>query len=119
LRRGKSPPAPIRATEPTIPRLSAKAEAIRRLNDQFRSTFIGGEIVLTDGFRDLPPEDQVSILSLVRTFNQFANDNDRMVSTISGRSNTPVSACILKSIIMTRILRAAAKTQPTRRKHAA
>lgn len=49
---------------------------IAHLNDVFRNTFIGGRVVMTDGIRDLPEEDQEEIITKVRTFKDFSPDND-------------------------------------------
>lgn len=49
---------------------------IRYLNDRFRSTFQGGQIVLTRGIRALPQEEITEILSKVSNFNDFNSSND-------------------------------------------
>ena len=49
---------------------------IRYLNDRFRSTFQGGQVVLTRGIRALPQEEITEILSKVSNFNDFNSDND-------------------------------------------
>ena len=49
---------------------------IAKLNDLLRTTFIGGQIVMTAGIAALPPEVQEDIVTKVRTFNDFSEDND-------------------------------------------
>ena len=53
------------------------AATIRRLNDRFRQSLIfGGQTVLTQGVGALSPDDRGQLLSLVRQFNAFTEDND-------------------------------------------
>lgn len=49
---------------------------IQELNDNFRKTFIGGQIVLTDGIYAKPQNKIISILSKVRRFDNFTESND-------------------------------------------
>lgn len=49
---------------------------IAKLNDLLRTTFIGGQIVVTAGIAALPPEVQESIITTVRTFDDFSEGND-------------------------------------------
>ena len=49
---------------------------IKTLNDNFRKTFAGGQVLLTAGIDSLPQDDVCQILSLVRNFNNFTKDND-------------------------------------------
>jgi len=51
-----------------------KSEMIRNLNDQFRKTFIGGRVMLTQGI--VGREDVRDILRKVQTFDAFTADND-------------------------------------------
>lgn len=53
-----------------------QTERIRRLNDEFRRTFVGGRIVLTSGVATLPEFIRAGILACTRTFNDFTEDND-------------------------------------------
>ena len=50
--------------------------AIQLLNDNFRSTFVGGQVVMTQGVSELPLDTKASLLMAVRSFDQFTNDND-------------------------------------------
>ena len=50
--------------------------AIQRLNDAFRRTFVGGRVMLTAGINALPADDVAVILSRVRNFNDFTTAND-------------------------------------------
>ena len=53
-----------------------KTDRIRLLNDTFRSTFIGGRVVMTAGVDALPAEAKAQVLSKVRSFADFNSDND-------------------------------------------
>jgi len=54
-----------------------KAERIAQLNDEFRKTAGQGDhVYMTQGIQVLPPEDRLLILNLVKTFNNFSEDND-------------------------------------------
>ena len=49
---------------------------IATLNDTFRKTLSGGRVMLTAGINALPADDVAQILSRVRSFNDFTEDND-------------------------------------------
>ena len=49
---------------------------IRRLNDQFRTTFRGGEILLTANVASLPDMVKASALEKVASFKDFNGEND-------------------------------------------
>jgi hypothetical protein len=49
---------------------------IRVLNDNFRSTFIGGRVMLTSGVSELPIDVKAKALLLAKTFKDFTTDND-------------------------------------------
>lgn len=49
---------------------------IASLNDAFRKTGQGGLITKTQGIAALPVRDQLQILDLVQSFNEFSSDND-------------------------------------------
>ena len=53
-----------------------ESDRIRLLNDTFRSTFVGGQVVMTAGVNALPDEAKATVLSKVRTFTDFNGDND-------------------------------------------
>ena len=55
---------------------SDSAERVRRLNDAFRRTFVGGVVVITAGVEALPREQRGSLLVKIRTFGAFTEDND-------------------------------------------
>lgn len=46
------------------------------LNDTFRKTFTGGQVLLTAGIAAMSSEDKANIISLVQNFNTFTPDND-------------------------------------------
>jgi hypothetical protein len=52
------------------------AERVRLLNDNFRTTFIGGQVVMTQGVDELPIDTKARVLMAVRSFDQFTSDND-------------------------------------------
>ncbi len=49
---------------------------IAELNDLFRQTFIGGRVMLTDGIAALSDDDREAIITKVRSFSDFTEDND-------------------------------------------
>jgi hypothetical protein len=51
-------------------------DKIRVLNDNFRTTFIGGQLYLTIGVAELPIDVKAQALLLVKTFKDFTGDND-------------------------------------------
>jgi Protein of unknown function (DUF3768) len=53
-----------------------KTTLIRELNDIFRTTLIGGRIILTEGISSLSPKDIDAVLQLVSKFDNFSEDND-------------------------------------------
>lgn len=56
--------------------MSADAGEVARLNDRFRQTFVGGEVVMTQGVASLSPDTRVKVMEAVRTFTTFTEDND-------------------------------------------
>ena len=53
-----------------------KRARIRELNDTFRGTFSGGQVLLTPGINDLPSDVRAMAIRKVATFNAFTPDND-------------------------------------------
>ena len=53
-----------------------KTDRIRVLNDNFRSTFVGGQVVMTAGVAALPLDTQARLLLAVQSFSNFTKDND-------------------------------------------
>ena len=49
---------------------------IATLNDTFRKTFTGGQVLLTAGIAAMSSEDKANIISLVQNFNDFTPDNN-------------------------------------------
>jgi hypothetical protein len=49
---------------------------IRSLNDEFRQTFVGGRVMMTDGINALPNTTKAQVLSSVRQFTGFTPDDD-------------------------------------------
>ncbi len=52
------------------------AARIRELNDQFRKSLTGGRILMTPGVSTLSSEQTVELLSAVKAFDSFTEDND-------------------------------------------
>lgn len=53
-----------------------KTLKIQVLNDRFRRTFIGGQVLMTSGVSSLPQSELITLMNLVRTFNAFNGNND-------------------------------------------
>jgi hypothetical protein len=53
-----------------------KTDRIRVLNDNFRSTFVGGRVLTTAGVAELPVDTKARLLLAVQSFSNFTNDND-------------------------------------------
>jgi len=50
--------------------------SIDELNDLFRTTFLTGTVILTPGIRALPDAVWEEVITKVRTFDDFTEDND-------------------------------------------
>jgi hypothetical protein len=55
---------------------TVKSGAIRLLNDNFRSTFIGGQVMMTLGVSELPIDVKANVLLQVKNFSAFDKGND-------------------------------------------
>lgn len=55
---------------------AGRAERIRLLNDQFRSSFQGGKIVMTQGVIDHAGSEVPGLITEVRQFSSFDGEND-------------------------------------------
>lgn len=55
---------------------AGRAERIRILNDQFRTTFLGGKVMLTQGITNLAASTMPELLNKVRCFEDFDERND-------------------------------------------
>jgi hypothetical protein len=53
-----------------------KAKSIRLLNDNFRTTFVGGKVVMTPGVAELPVDEKARVLLTVQGFTDFEAEND-------------------------------------------
>jgi hypothetical protein len=53
-----------------------KSDRTRLLNDNFRSTFVGGQVVMTRGVADLPLDVRARLILAVQSFSNFTKDND-------------------------------------------
>lgn len=56
--------------------MATKSEKIRELNDRFRQTFSGGQVVITSGVDALPVETKQKVLKAVQSFDKFDKGND-------------------------------------------
>lgn len=56
--------------------MDERVSRIRALNDAFRQTFVGGVVLITRGVEDLPLVSRSRVLSRVRSFEEFTDDND-------------------------------------------
>jgi len=54
----------------------AKDDRIRVLNDNFRSTFAGGQVVITQGVDTLPVDTRARVVSAAQSFSKFTREND-------------------------------------------
>ena len=54
----------------------SRRDRIRALNDQFRTTFIGGRVLVTAGVRELPLDVNARVLRAVQSFADFSGNND-------------------------------------------
>jgi hypothetical protein len=52
------------------------ADKIRALNDAFRRSFAGGQVMMTAGIAALSADLRCEVLNQVRTFDAFTVDND-------------------------------------------
>jgi len=50
--------------------------SVAKLNDLLRTTFLTGEVVLTEGIASLAPEQREAVITRVRTFDAFGENND-------------------------------------------
>lgn len=53
-----------------------KADRIRVLNDNFRSSFVGGRVLTTTGVAELSVDTKARVLLAVQSFSNFTTDND-------------------------------------------
>ena len=49
---------------------------IAKLNNDFRKSFIGGEVLLSAGIAAMSSEDKANIVALVQNFDNFTPDNN-------------------------------------------
>src|ERR1700690_3073142 len=58
------------------PQARRRADVIRLLNDNFRSTFIRGAVTMTAAGNELPIDSKARLILAVQSFNAFTKDND-------------------------------------------
>jgi hypothetical protein len=56
--------------------VSPRTARIAELNDLLRETFLTGQVVLTEGISNLPDDVREAVLTNVRAFSAFNEDND-------------------------------------------
>jgi hypothetical protein len=56
--------------------LNAQDQRIRKLNDLLRQTFIGGRVLMTQGVNALDDDLKERVLTAIRAFDDFSEDND-------------------------------------------
>ena len=56
--------------------LSETDQRIRELNDTLRRTFMGGHVVMTQGFSGLPSSTKAKAIAAIRSFDGFNEDCD-------------------------------------------
>jgi Protein of unknown function (DUF3768) len=56
--------------------VAQKSDRIRVLNDNFRTTFIGGQVFVSAGVSELPMDIKAEALLAVRSFKDFNGGND-------------------------------------------
>lgn len=56
--------------------MNHKTDAIRKLNDQFRETLIGGTVLITQGVQAMDAETRTVALIKLTGFKDFTPDND-------------------------------------------
>jgi hypothetical protein len=52
------------------------ADRVRVLNDNFRSTFVGGRVLMTQGVDALRIDTKARVILAVQRFDEFSADND-------------------------------------------
>jgi hypothetical protein len=54
----------------------SRVDRIRELNDQLRTQFVGGAIMLTRAVKAIPETKRAHLLAAIRGFEAFTEDND-------------------------------------------
>ena len=73
-----------------------QTETIRELNDQFRRSFLGGRVMITQGVAVLPSHKKSELFDLVQRFNEFCTDNDPHGEHDFGKVEIQGIACFWK-----------------------
>lgn len=55
---------------------AAATEKVRKLNDDFRQTFVGGKVFFTQAVNSLPDETKLAVIKAVQSFTDFNEAND-------------------------------------------
>ncbi|MEP3629719.1 MAG: DUF3768 domain-containing protein [Hyphomicrobiales bacterium] len=53
-----------------------QSSLVRALNDQFRQSFVGGMVMVTNGTNALSEPEKLAVMNKVRSFDAFTPDND-------------------------------------------
>lgn len=70
------------------------------LNDRLRTTFLGGQVLLTEGMQALSEADKIAVIQAVQSYNDFSVDNDPYGEHDFGFLLSIASAICLKWTIM-------------------
>jgi hypothetical protein len=71
---------------------------IQGLNDLFRTTFLTGTVVLTEGIQALEHDDMADVITRVREFKDFTADNDPYGEHDFGAFDHPVAGKVFWKI---------------------
>ena len=93
---------------------SDSTERVRRLNDAFRRSFVGGVVVVTAAVAALSRERRSALLAKIRAF-AFTEDNDPHGSTTSASSRTATFSASGRSICMIARWSSCLRIRPTPR----
>lgn len=56
--------------------MSSKVEQICQLNDAFRQSFLGGQVMITNGMDRLSPSAKLELFDVIKGYKAFTEDND-------------------------------------------
>lgn len=65
-----------KAATQAAPDPADRTTIIRRLNDAYRQTFIGGQVMVTNGTDALDDADKIALFDAIKNFEDFTPDND-------------------------------------------
>ena len=98
--------------------IQTECDWIRVLNDNFRSTFIGGQVVLTSGVSELPIDVKAEALLLVKTLTTSPKTMSRTASMTSALRSRRRDVLLESRLLRCSTVGRAPKTQQTRKDEA-